>query len=238
MENGKDPLRIAAVLWDFDDTLVDSLPARVHALTQVFRDVHIESVDPQHFLLNLADKTLEESLLLLAEGLGRPADLFQRFKSIYWTKDPGLLWLFPGIDEALGELERRGVPMAVVTQKARSLEVDGVAAGASVELEQVGLGARFPVVIGIDDVTKTKPHPEGLLTALHRLGVPPERALMVGDTGADIGAAKAAGCWSCLATWGILDGADRATRTRPDLVAETPQDLLRLLGFTDGSQET
>ena len=74
--------------------------------------------------------------------------------------------------------------MAVVTQKARSLEVDGVAAGASVELEELGLGPRFPVVIGLDDVTKTKPHPEGLLKALHRLGVPPERALMVGDTDA------------------------------------------------------
>ena len=48
------PHRIAAVLWDLDDTLVDSLPARVHALTQVFRDAHIESEDPQHFLLNLA----------------------------------------------------------------------------------------------------------------------------------------------------------------------------------------
>ena len=109
------------MLWDLDDTLVDSLPARVHALTQVFRDAHIESEDPQHILLNLAGKTLEESLLLLAEGVGRPPDLFQRFKSIYWTKAPGLLWLFPGVDEVLGELERRGVPMAVVTQKARSL---------------------------------------------------------------------------------------------------------------------
>ena len=231
------PLRIAAVLWDLDDTLVDSLSARVHALTQVFRDAHIESEDPQHFLLNLAGKTLEESLLLLAEGVGRPPDLFQRFKRIYWTKDPGMLWLFPGVDEALGELERRGIPMAVVTQKARSLEVEGIAAGASVELEELGLGARFPVVIGLDDVTKTKPHPEGLLKALHRLDVPPEHALMVGDTDADIGAAKAAGCWSCLATWGIPDGADRVRRTRPDFVAETPRDLLRLLGFADGSQE-
>ena len=148
------PLRIAAVLWDLDDTLVDSLPARVQALTQVFRDAHIESEDPQHILLNLAGRTLEESLLLLAEGLGRPADLFQRFKRIYWTKAPGLLWLFPGVDEALGELERRGIPMAVVTQKARSLEVEGIAAGASVELEELGLGARFPVVIGLDDVMK------------------------------------------------------------------------------------
>ncbi len=227
--------RISAVVWDLDDTLADTLPARVAALTRVFRDVNIEQTDPAHLLLNLEGKTLEESLLLLAASLGRPADLFDRFKSIYWTKAPGSLRLYPGVDSVLGELERRGVPMAIVTQKARSFEFNGVAAGASVEIEELGVTARFPVVIGYDDVVVTKPHPEGILKALERLGVPPERALMVGDTVADIEAAKAASCWSCLATWGIPDGAERARRTRPDLVAETPGDLLRLLFLDVGS---
>ncbi len=230
------PLRVSAVLWDFDDTLVDSLPARVTALTQVFRDAGIERVVPEHFLHSLADKTLEEALALLAQDRGKPPDLFDRYKSIYWTKEPGMLRLYPGVDTVLDGLESRGVPMAVVTQKARSFEVDGVAAGASVELEQVGATARFPVVIGIDDVAKTKPHPEGILKALERLGASPERALMVGDTVADIEAARAAGCWSCLATWGVPDGADRARRTRPDFVAAAPLDLLALLGFADGAR--
>ena len=66
--------RISAVVWDLDDTLADTLPARVAALTRVFRDVNIEHTDPAHLLLNLEGKTLEESLLLLAVSLGRPAD--------------------------------------------------------------------------------------------------------------------------------------------------------------------
>ena len=226
MESSDLPFQPSAVLWDFDDTLVDSLPARVHALSRVFREKGIEDVDPQRFLHNL-EQTLEQSLIRLAKSLGKTADLFQCYKTIYWTKEPGTLRLYPGVVGVLEALELQGVHLAVVTQKARSFEVEGVAAGASVELEELGVTARFPVVIGLDDVRQPKPHPEGILKALQRLGVPPNLALMIGDTVTDIEAAKAAGCWSCLATWGIPDAVDRKNRANPDLVAQLPSEILR-----------
>lgn len=235
MENSAAPRRFTAVLWDLDDTLVDSMPARVQALSRVFRDVSIESVDPRGLLLSL-EGTLDESLRRLAVSLGRPADLYERFKSIYWTKAAGSLRLYPGVEAVLDELSQRGVLLAVVTQKARVLEVEGVAAGASVELEDLGLTSRFPVVIGINDVREAKPHPEGILKALELLDVQPERALMVGDTVTDMAAAMAAGCWACLATWGIPDGTDRASRSSPDVVAETPGDILRFAMGVGDSQ--
>lgn len=228
------PLRVSAVLWDFDDTLVDSLPTRVEALSKVFRDVGMDDVETRRFLQNLGTSTLEESLASLATSRGRPPDLYRRYRSVYWTKDPSVLRLFPGMDVVLEALAGRGVSMAVVTQKARTFEIEGVAAGASVELEALGIADRFPVVVGIEDVAKTKPDPEGVLMALERLGVPPERAVMVGDTDADIGAAKAAGAWSCLATWGIPDGAERASRLRPDFVANAPRDVLGFVGLAAG----
>ena len=218
------------MLWDFDDTLVDSLPARVHALGQVFRDANIQDVDPERFLLSIAGKTLQATLPPLAESHGSATDLFERYRRIYWTKKPGTLRLYPGIEGALDGLQRRGVLLAIVTSKGRSLEVEGVQAGASAELEGLGIAGRFPVVVGLEDVNEPKPHPEGILRALEKLGVAPERALMVGDSVADIEAAKAAGCWSCLATWGVPDGVDRAGRAHPDLVAETPSDILRFVG--------
>jgi phosphoglycolate phosphatase-like HAD superfamily hydrolase len=125
-------------------------------------------------------------------------------------------------------LTREEIPLAVVTQKSRHFQIDGVLAGVAVELEELGLAGLFPVVIGVDDVQETKPHPEGILMALERIGVQPENALMIGDTVTDIQAAKAAGCWSCLATWGVPDGASRAERSNPDMVVDTPGDLLKL----------
>ena len=223
------PRGLSAVLWDFDDTLVDSLPARAHALARVFQEANIQDVDPKRFLLSLAG-TLEASLVNLAESRGWSVDLFDRFRRIYWTKDPGTLQMYPGIEAVLDGLEQRGVLLAIVTLKSRSLDVEGIRAGVSAEVEDLGVADRFPVVIGFEDVSEPKPHPEGVLKALEQLGVPPERSLMVGDSVLDIQAAKAAGCWACLATWGVPDGAARTRRAHPDLVAETPGDILRFAG--------
>ena len=154
--------------------------------------------------------------------------MFERCKRYYWTKQFGLLRLYPGIDAVLQGMVRQGIHLPVVTQKERAFQIEGTAAGVSVELEELGLTSLFPVVVGIDDVQETKPHPVGILMALERIGVQPEHALMIGDTVTDIEAAKAAGCWSCLATWGVPDGASRAERANPDLVVGTPGELLGL----------
>ena len=222
------PEKLSAVVWDFDDTLVDSMDARVHALTRVFRDTDIVGVDPLGFLLHLPETTFELSLIGLSEKLGKPSDLFGRYKSYYWTKEPGMLKMYPGISDLLKAFVGRDVPQALVTQKARSFQIEGVAAGVSVELEELGLTGIFPIVVGIDDVQETKPHPEGILKALAHFGVQPEHTLMIGDTLTDVEAARAAGCWSCLATWGLPDGASRAERANADLVVGTPDELLRL----------
>jgi HAD superfamily hydrolase (TIGR01509 family) len=179
-------------------------------------------------MLNLPETNFELSLIGLSDKLGKPSDLFERYKSLYWTKEPGLLQIYPGVHALLHRLESQTISQGLVTQKARSFHMEGVAAGVAVELEELGLTGMFPVVIGIDDVLETKPHPEGVLKALNRLGVPPEHALVIGDTVTDIQAAQAAGCWSCLATWGVPDGASRAARANPDFVMESPSGLLTL----------
>ena len=51
---------------------------------------------------------------------------------------------------------------------------------------------KFSIVTS-DDVTATKPDPEGILKVLKELGVKPEEAIMVGDLEADITAGKKAG---------------------------------------------
>jgi HAD superfamily hydrolase (TIGR01509 family) len=128
----------------------------------------------------------------------------------------------------LKELHSRGVKLGVVTQKGREFEVDGYPACATNELEELGILHLFSVIIGFEDILHTKPHPDGVNIALSRLAVLPEKTLVVGDSPADIGAALAAGCWSCLATWGISTPENIVLEAQPHLVAETPEVLLRL----------
>ena len=163
-------------------------------------------MDPEDFLLNVPRMSLGASLAHLAERQGKPPDLFDRFEKAYWTKEPGALWLYPAVEAVLHDLDQRSIPSAIVTLKGRSFDIEGVEAGVSVKLRDLEIAARFPVVIGFEDVSDPKPHPDGILKGVEQLDVIPERALVIGDTVADIEAARAAGCWSCLATWGIPGG--------------------------------
>ena len=50
------------------------------------------------------------------------------------------------------------------------------------------------VFVTVEDFTKGKPDPEPYLTAAARIGVSPERCLVVEDAAAGVASAKAAGC--------------------------------------------
>ena len=122
----------------------------------------------------------------------------------------------------LGRLAGASLKLAVVTN-------DGVAV-AEAHLSAAGVRAHFGAVLGYDSGHGGKPGPGMLLAALDILGSRPASALMVGDSLADLKAARAAGCRSL----GVLTGtADRnllapmATRVVPDIGA-----LPSLLGLT------
>jgi phosphoglycolate phosphatase-like HAD superfamily hydrolase len=59
----------------------------------------------------------------------------------------------------------------------------------------------------LEHVRQVKPHPEAVLSACAQLGVPPEQALMVGDTPDDMAAGRAAGASTIGVTTGAYDRA-------------------------------
>ena len=219
---------LSAVLFDLDDTLLDSIEARVKALERILASAGIFQFTAKQFLQSLKGAQLKEALSQHEATKEVAADLFEDYRRAYWIKERGTIRLYPGVKSMLEELHSRGVKLGVVTQKGREFEVDGQRAGATKELEELGVLYLFSVIVGFEDMLYTKPHPNGVNIALSRLTVPPEKTLVVGDSPADIGAALAAGCWSCLATWGITTPENSLDEIQPHLVAETPEVLLRL----------
>ena len=218
-----------AVLFDHDDTLVDSRSARVAALDSSFSKFGIRRPRAYEFLLDLKGGQLEGALAELETKEGRRLDLFGHYRQAYWSGKPGLIRLYPGVRQLLAGLSRRGLSLGVVTQKDRSFEINGRKAGAQEELAELGLGALFPVVVGFEDVSNHKPDPECIRLALRGLGARPEETIVVGDSRADIEAARAAGCWSCHATWGMESDTLEFGDILADATVGTPNDLLRLL---------
>ncbi len=226
------PQRLSTVLFDLDDTLLNCFATRASALQSVFTDVGIHGISGEDFMRDTRGGQLLELLYDLERRQGQELNLLDRYRSAYWTQSPGLISLYPGVKHMLQKLHGHGVKLGIVTQKVRAFELNGRLAGASRELEEVGVAGLFSVVVGFEDVSNYKPHPEGVELALKRLGAGLRETLMVGDSTADIGAAKAAGCWSCHATWGRSVVGDPQGDLGADMVAETPE-ALSGLSFLD-----
>ena len=221
-------MRLSTVLFDFDDTLVDSLQARVNALALVFNRAGIDA-DAEAFMLGLKGRQLKNVLDDLEARDGRNLGLFEAYRSAYWGKEPGIIKLLPGVAEMLKELHHRDLKLGIVTQKGRDVEIDGRRVGAWHELAELGMAYLFPVMVGFEDVTRYKPDPEGIHMALGQIQADAAASMFVGDGAADIEAAQAAGCWSCHAVWGIPRAQRVLDGVRPHAVAESPQELLDLV---------
>ncbi len=123
-----------------------------------------------------------------------------------------------GTNEALLRLREREVKIGVVTR--------GCRAYATAALKTTGLLDMVDIIVGRDDSTQAKPHPEPLIKALKALGIKAEEAVMVGDNVDDAQCAQGAN----VRFIGVKSTA---------LVAETTRDLrcealLKDLGELDG----
>ncbi|TXN60998.1 phosphoglycolate phosphatase [Methylobacterium sp. WL6] len=105
--------------------------------------------------------------------------------------------LYPGVVEALDRLEAEGFRLAVCTNKVEGLAVD--------LLDQLGIGGRFAAICGRATFPYSKPDPRHITLTIARAGGDRERAVMVGDSRADIDAAKAAGIPVVAVTFGYTD---------------------------------
>lgn len=93
--------------------------------------------------------------------------------------------LLPGVRNFLDRCRELHVPMGVVTAD----ETDS----ALRHLEWLGIAEYFEIVIGTDLAQRGKPFPDLCLLACERLGVRPERVVVIGDTDGDMEMARAAG---------------------------------------------
>lgn len=125
-------------------------------------------------------------------------------EDVPYNGDPALVRPVPGADRALAVLRGFGIRLGVVTNQS------GVARGLLDEARVMAVHERVEELLGPFDVWAVCPHgpddgcgcrkpePGLVLAACGLLGVPPQRAAVVGDIGADVEAARAAGARGVL----------------------------------------
>ncbi|MFJ8002086.1 HAD-IA family hydrolase [Streptomyces sp. NPDC096310] len=208
------PARVA--MFDLDGTLVDSPRAIVEAFAAAFEAMGLAPRDPADVRATIG-LPLEQAFGKLlgvpqddpsvADGVARYQEAF---RTVILPRARSLV--FPGVHEGLAELRRRGIVVTVATSKFH--------ASADALLTAAGLRDHVTTLVGADDVTHPKPHPEPGLLILGRLGARPEHAVMVGDTTHDLKMAAAAGLASVAVTYGVHERAELEA-VSPTHVADT-----------------
>jgi HAD superfamily hydrolase (TIGR01509 family) len=177
----------AAVLFDLDGTLVDSVETRIAAWLQTFAEVGLptsrEQLSP---LIGLDGRRLAREVAALAGSPideARAEEIDHRSGEIYESlnRSPRPL---PGVRRLVDAIEARNISWAIATSSRRAQVATSVAA--------LGLSAE-PTIVDASNVAHAKPEPDLLLYAAKELGIEPGRCWYVGDSTWDMVSAVAAG---------------------------------------------
>ena len=208
-----------AVLFDFDGTLADSFEA-ITASTNSVRESYGLPPLPEAVVREYVGFGLSNLVQQLVPNAD-PDEAVARYRQHHPTVMLTGTRLMPGVADTIPVLARRGLKLAVCSNKQVHFTRELVAA--------LGLGSYFAAVLGPEDVgDRAKPDPAMLFEGLTRLGVPRADAVYVGDMAIDVHTAQAAG----VAVWLVPGGAagkESATGAGPDRVLTGFAELLDLL---------
>jgi len=182
-----------AVIFDMDGVLVNSEPLYVEVEQTNFRQLGLEISEDEHqtYQGTATDRMWE--LIKERHGVEQPVkDLVKMTNNLITPYFNSLekMEAMPGVEKLIKKLKEKGIPLAL----ASSSYADVI----EIILQKTGLKKYFDVVVDSQLAGASKPEPEIFLLAAQKLGVQPEKCIVIEDSTNGIKAAKAAGMF-CIA---------------------------------------
>jgi len=210
----------AAVLFDLDGTIADTLPLILRCYRHTML-THLGRELPDEAFLRTVGTPLGEQLRDFARDEAELLAMAETYVAFQRIHHDAMVKAYPGARDVASALRGRGVELAVVTSKRREMTLR--------TLDRCGLGDLFEVLVCADDVSRGKPDPEPVRRALAELGLERHRreVLFVGDSPFDVTAGRLAEVRTAAALWGAFE---RATleAAEPDHLVGCIADVLEL----------
>ena len=216
-------MNIRTVLFDLDGTLADTAPDLAHTLNTLL----VEEGRAALAYETIRPEVSHGAGALVRLGFGDVTDeeferLRRRFLALYAENLVRETRLFPGMNELLSELKRRGLNWGIVTNKPAFLTEPLMA--------RLGLSWPPASIVSGDSTGNRKPHPEPMLLACTQAGSEPAQCLYVGDAERDIEAGRRAGMRTLVALFGYISKEERPERWGADGFIHVPREVLDWLG--------
>ena len=216
-------MKTELVIFDLDGTLLDTIGDLAAASNHMLRLRGLAEHtldDYRRFvgngILRLVERALPEALRTPAAVQAARAD----FLAFYIDHIDLETRPYAGIPALLEELARRGIRLAVASNKFQ--------AGTEKLVRRFFPAIPFVAVLGQRPDVPLKPDPAVAEEILQRVPVPRDRVLFIGDSGIDMQTAAAAGIRSVGVTWGFRARTE-LVEAGADHLIDTPAALLDLL---------
>ena len=205
------------ILFDLDGTLIDSTEAILESFSMAYKHFKKE-VPPADTIKAEIGYPLDEMFSTLGVPQKQVLAYVEQYKLHYRKISCAKTILLPDAREAI-ELASKYATLGVVTTKTAKYSIE--------LLEHMGLMRYFAVLIGREDVTHPKPHPEPILKAISKLQSDKTKYWMIGDTPLDILAANAANIKSVAVTCGYAS--EKLLSEYTDNIYQTALDAVKFI---------
>lgn len=184
----RDPHWPRAVVFDLDGTLIDSIGDIADALNATLATRGLPAL-PESQIKQMVGAGVPELVRRGLSAHGVDAEDIEPFVrelvERYSAQPAARTRLYEGARNLIAGLAARGVKLGICTNKPQAITQQ--------VLSELGIAGYFGAAIGITPDLPRKPHPAMLRAVLDRLGVPAFEAVMIGDSGLDVGTARGLG---------------------------------------------
>ena len=208
-----------AVVFDLDGTVVDSVELIIVSFQHAIREVLGREVSREESVAWVGRPLREQMEMFSPEHAEELVEVYREFNH---REHDRMLRLYDGIRQLLEDLRAAQVKVGLVTSKSRHTT--------QMAFDLTGIEGYFEASVCADESAGNKPSPAPILACLEQLGVGSESAAYIGDSPADIQAARAAGVAAIAVSWGVFT-AERLAAEKPDLLVHTIPELEERLGI-------
>lgn len=211
------------VIFDLDGTLINSLDDLAASANHVLRRrgyPEHELLSYRRFVGNGITKLIERALPADARSEENVAEVREEFVAYYSLHKADFTKPYDGIPALLGELKRKGIRLAVASNKFHAATVELVS-------HYFGTGF-FDFVYGQRDGVPPKPDPQVVFDILREAGVGKSETLYVGDSGVDMRTALNAEVCSVGVTWGFR-GREELLETGARHIVDRPEEIMQIV---------
>lgn len=213
-----------AVIFDLDGTLSDSIHSIKYCTDRAVAPYGFGPFSVEQYKYFVGDGAANLVKRALAAGGDTQGvhfeEAFARYKELFAVDCMYEVKPYEGIPELLEALKKRGVKLAVLSNKphAETIRV----------IETLFGQGCFDVIQGQVDGVPIKPDPAGAIHILEQLGMTAEEVLYLGDTATDMKTGKGAGAYTVGALWGFRKR-EELEEHHADAIIAHPMELLQII---------